>query len=152
MRHLLLFAHIFGSVLWLGGTLAAMGTGMLMQRLARSELGIAMKVQAWLMMGMTLPGTLLVVISGLILTLRLYGSATSVGGFPLALMIMQGAGLLAAALILVVTLPTVTRLTRLDPGGVHAPLFDALRGRMKLMGMVTGALAFVALVAGVLLN
>lgn len=129
-----------------------MGTGMLMKRLARTELGIALQVQAWLMMGMTLPGTILVVISGLILTLRLYGSATSVGGFPAALMIMQGAGLLAAALTLVVTLPTVTRLTRLDPVGAHAPLFDALKRRMTLMGMLTGALAVVGLIGGVMLR
>lgn len=152
MRHLLLLVHILGFVLWMGGSFAAMSTGVLMQRLARAELGAAMQVQARLMMGMTLPGAVLVVISGLVLTLRLYGSATSVGGFPTALMVMQGAGLLAAALTLVVSLPTVTRLTRLDPVGVHAPLFDALRVRMKLMEMLTGALAVIALVGGVLMR
>ena len=138
--------------MWLGGGFAAMSTGILMQRLPRTELGIVMLVQGRLMRGMILPGAVLVVISGLILTLRLYGSASSASGFPAALMVMQGAGLLAAGLTLVVSVPTMTRLGRLDPVGAHAPLFDALRRRMKIMGMVTGALAVVALVAGVLLR
>lgn len=152
MRHLLLYLHVFGFVLWMGGGFAAMSTGVLMRKLARAELGVAMQVQERLMRGMILPGVILVVLSGLIMTLRLYGSATSTSGFPVSLMVMQGAGLLAAALTLVVSVPTLTRLARLDPVGAHAPLFDALRDRAKVMGMVTGALAVVALVAGVLLR
>lgn len=152
MRHLLLYLHIFGFVLWIGGGFASMSTGVLMQSLPRSELSVAMQVQGRLMRGMILPGVVLAVISGLIMTLRLYGSATSVSGFPVSLMIMQGAGLLAAGLTLVVSVPTVTRLGRLDPAGEHAPLFDALRRRARIMGAVTGALAIVALVAGVLLR
>jgi len=152
VRHLLLYLHVFGYVLWMGGGFAAMSTGMLMRQLPRTQLGIAILVQGRLLRGMILPGVILVVISGLILTLRLYGSATSVNGFPPALMVMQGAGLLAAGLTLVVSVPTATRLGRLDPVGAHAPLFDALHRRMKIMGLVTGALAVVALVSGVLLR
>lgn len=152
MRHLLLFLHIFGFVLWMGGSLAAMSTGILMQALPRPELGTAIRVQGRLMSGMILPGVILVVISGLIMTLRLYGSATSASGFPAALMAMQGAGLLAAGLILVVSVPTVTRLSRLDPVGAHAPLFDALRRRARIMGMVTGTLSIVALIGGVMMR
>lgn len=152
MRHLLLFVHLFGFVLWMGGGFAAMRTAGLMRKLARAELGVAMQVQERLMRGMILPGVILVVISGLIMTLRLYGAATSTSGFPVWLMVMQGAGLLAAALTLVVSVPTLTRLARLDPVGAHGPLFDALRDRAKLIEMVTGALAVVALVAGVLLR
>ena len=152
MRHLLLYLHVFGYVLWMGGGFAAMSTGIFMQQLPRAELGVAILVQGRLLRGMILPGVILVVISGLVLTLRLYGSATSVSGFPPALMIMQGAGLLAAGLTLVVSVPTATRLGRLDPVGAHAALFDALRRRMKIMDIVTGALAVSALISGVLLR
>jgi hypothetical protein len=136
----------------MGGGFAAMTTGVLMQSLPRSELGVALQLQGRLMRGMILPGVLLVVISGLIMTLRLYGSATSVSGYPVMLMVMQGAGLLAAGLTLVVSVPTVTRIARLDPVGPHAALLDALQRRMKIMGMVTGTLAVLALVSGVLLR
>jgi len=152
VRHLLLFVHIFGFVLWMGGGFAVIGTGMLMRQLARNELGVAMAVQGRLLRGMILPGVVMVVLSGLIMTLRLYGSATSVSGFPVSLMVMQGTGLLAAGIALVVTVPTVTRLSRLDPVGPHAPLFDALRRRARMAGMVAGALGVTALVAGVLLR
>lgn len=152
MRHLLLFLHSLGFVLWMGGSFAAMGTGLLMRQLARTEFGVAMAVQGRLLRGMILPGVVMVVLSGLMMTLRLYGSATSASGFPMSLMVMQGAGLLAAGITFVVTVPTVTRLSRLDPVGPHAPLFDALRRRARMAGMVAGALGVTALVAGVLLR
>ena len=152
MKHLLLFLHVFGFVLWMGGSFAVMGTGMLMRQLARNEFGVAMAVQGRLLRGMILPGVVMVVLSGLMMTLRLYGSATSVSGFPMSLMVMQGAGLLAAGITFVVTVPTVTRLSRLDPVGPHAPLFDALRRRARTTGMVAGALGVIALISGVLLR
>ena len=152
MRHFLLYLHVFGFILWMGGGFAAMSTGILMQQLPRSALGVAVQVQGRLMRGLTLPGAVLVVLSGLVLTLRLYGSATSASGFPPALMVMQGAGLIAAAITLVVSFPTVARLARLDPAGPHAPLFDALRRRAQFSGMVSGVLGVVALISGVLLR
>ena len=152
MRHFLLYLHVFGFVLWMGGGFAAMSTGIFMQHLPRKDLGVAVQVQGRLMRGLILPGAVMLVLSGLILTLRLYGSATSVSGFPAALMVMQVAGLVAAGITLVVSFPAVTRLTRLDPVGPHAPLFDALRRRVGLAGMVSGVLGVVALVSGVLLR
>lgn len=152
MRHFLLSFHVFGYILWMGGGFAAMSAGILMQQLPRQELGVAVQMQGRLMRGLILPGAVMVVLSGLILTLRLYGSATSVSGFPTALMVMQGTGLLAAGITLLVSFPAVTRLSRLDPAGPHAPLFDALRQRARLSGIVSGALAVVALVSGILLR
>lgn len=138
--------------MWLGGGLAAATVGGAMRGASRQELPALMRVQGKLYSGLILPGCVLVVISGLILTLRLYGSATSVNGFPLPLMIMQGTGLIAAALVLVVNMPTVARLGRLNPAGEHAPLFDALSKRAARTGMLTGLLAFTALIAGALLR
>ncbi len=152
MRHLLLFLHLFGFVLWIGGGVAAMNLGIAMRRAARTELALMTHVQVRIFRGQILPGALLVVITGLLLTLELYGSATATAGFPVALMVMQGAGLLGAALVLVVMLPTSARLARLDPVGVQAPLFDQLRKRVALAGSLAGALALAALIGGVLLR
>ena len=152
MRHFLLYLHVFGFILWMGGGFAAMSTGIFMQQLPRKDLGIAVEVQARLMRGLILPGAVMLVLSGLVLTLRLYGSATSVSGFPTALMVMQAAGLIGAAITLTVSFPAISRLSRLDPSGPHALLFEALRERAKLAGFASGVLGVIALVSGVLLR
>ena len=152
MRHLLLFLHLVGFVLWMGGGFAAIQLGMAMRRAPRTGLVAMVVLQGKFLRAQILPGVLLTVLSGLLLTLRLYGSATAAAGFPAALMVMQGTGLLGALLVLVVMLPTHTRLARLDPLGAQAPLFDALRGRAALGGSLAGALSLVALVTGALLR
>ncbi len=152
MRHLYLGAHIIGFVLWMGGGLAAMTVGIAMRNGPRDELPALLGVQVRLHSKLILPGCVLVVLSGLLLTLRLYGSATSVNGYPAPLMVMQGTGLLAAIIVLVVIFPTVGRLSRLDPAGEHAPLFQALSKKMGIAGGLTGLLAMIALIAGVLLR
>lgn len=152
MRHLLLFAHLFGFVLWMGGGFAAMTIGITMRTAGKSELATLVGIQGKVHQRLILPGVLLVVVSGLVLTLRLYGGALSVDGFPVPLMVMQGAGLLAAGIALAVTLPTVARLGRLDPTGEQAPLFTALLNKAAVSGSLTGVLALTALVSGVLLR
>ena len=152
MRQLLLYLHIFGFVLWMGGGFATMISSGQLQALPRTAWQGPLDMQGRLVRAMILPGAVLVVITGLMMTLRLYGSATSVSGFPVWLMVMQGAGLLGAALVLVVIVPTTARLSRLDPVGPHAGLVDGLRQRLKLTGMVTGMLAVVALLGGVMIR
>ncbi|HEV8149769.1 MAG TPA: hypothetical protein VGP61_06250 [Gemmatimonadales bacterium] len=152
MRHLLLFLHMLGFVLWLGGGLAAMNLGIAMRSAPPADLPVLLRIMGRVYRGLLLPGVLLGVISGLLLTLRLYGSALGTNGYPVALMVMQGAGLLAAGIVLGVSLPTVTRLGRLDPTGAQAPLFAALRNRAAIAGAVAGILALIALLAGALMH
>jgi hypothetical protein len=152
LRSLLLFAHLLGFVLWMGGGLAAMILGTAMRSAARSNLALLAELQGRLHRGLILPGCLLTVLSGLLLTLRLYGGAVSAAGFPVPLMVMQGAGLVAAGIALGVVLPTVTRLGRLDPSGEQAPLFAALQKRSALAGSLVGVLAIAALISGALLG
>jgi hypothetical protein len=123
-----------------------------MRGASRSELLALVGIQSKLHTGLILPGCVIVVISGLMLTLRLYGSATSMNGFPIQLMIMQGAGLIAAGIALVVNVPTVARLARLDPLGEHATLFASLSKRAAMTGMLTGLLGLTALIAGAMLS
>lgn len=152
MRQLLLALHFLGFVLWLGGGFAAMTVGIAMRRAARSDLPALAGVQGRLHRALILPGALLAVLSGLLLTLRLYGGAVSAAGFPAALMVMQGAGLVAAGIVLGVSLPTIARLGRLDPAGEQAPLFALLQRRAAFAGSLAGVLGMTALIAGVLLR
>jgi hypothetical protein len=152
VRNLLLLAHVLGYVLWLGGGLAAMTVGIAMRSTPPRELPPLLGIQGRLYRALILPGSLLTVLSGLVLTLRLYGGAVSVAGFPVELMVMQGTGLVAAGILLGVGLPAVSRLVRLDPAGEQAPLFAALQRRTRVAGFLMGLLALTALVAGVLYN
>ncbi len=148
MRHVLFATHLLGFVLWMGGGIAAGTIGFAMGRAPRSVLGVMAGLLGRLHQRMILPGALLTVLSGLLLTLSLYGSATSVSGYPVPLMVMQGAGLVGAAIVLIVNFPAVSRLTRLDPAGEHGALFDALLRRASLSGALTGVFAVIALLGG----
>jgi phosphatidylserine synthase len=64
------------------------------------------------------------------------------------LIVMQGAGILAAILVLAFMLPSYARLTRVNPEGEHAAYFDGLRRRQRIFGMISGMLALLALIAG----
>jgi hypothetical protein len=152
LKHFWLAAHLLGFVLWMGGGFSAIAVGFMMQKSPRHELAGLARVQESLQRALILPGCMLAVVSGLILTLSLYGSATSAVGFPRSLMIMQGTGLVAAAVVLTVQLPTMTRLSRLDPVGEYGPLFDSLRGRARTAGMLSLILGLVALVSSAMLR
>lgn len=140
-------AHLFGVVAWMGGAFAMMTIGMAAAREPREHLALTTRLQGAIVRGLVLPGAVTVVVSGLILTLSMYGQAATTG-MPQRLMVMQGAGIVAAVVVLVVIVPTSARIQRLDPVGEYAPLFDALRRRLKVAGMVAGVLGLIALVAG----
>lgn len=149
MSPLWLSLHLIGFTGWLGGLLAlfALGQGSAGQPgaargpMARGQGGIYR-----LLVG---PGAMLTVVSGMILTLQLYGEATSVG-LSHALMTMQGLGLVAALVSLIVSVPTASRLSRLEPGGPAERLIAQLGARLRLADLVTLGLGLAALVAGTL--
>jgi hypothetical protein len=94
-----------------------------------------------------LPGSLATVVSGLVLTLIIYGGPGGMQVISHGLMTMQAAGLLGALIVLIVIMPTVFRLLRLDPVA-HAAQFDALRAKMARFGMIAGILGVIALAGG----
>jgi hypothetical protein len=65
------------------------------------------------------------------------------------LILMQGAGVVAALLVFFVSLPTSARLSRINPVGEGATLFDALRKRQATVGSIAGTLGILALIGGV---
>ena len=148
MSHLWLLLHFLGFTMWLGGGLAAMVAGISARKEARAGLGAVARAQASIQKRLVAPGALLVVFSGLILTVRLMNAMTT--SLSSWLMVMQGAGILGALIVLLGGLPIASRLSRLDPEGPHAAYFDELRRRLKVVSSVAGALGLVALVAGVL--
>ena len=116
----------------------------------RSGLGAVVRAQSQLTKVAIAPGSLLTVLSGLILTFRLSGGDFT--GFTIWLVIMQGAGLIAALITLLIALPTATRLGRLDPTGDAARYFDELRSRQRIVASIAGTLGLVALFAGAMLS
>jgi hypothetical protein len=145
-----LFLHLLGFTLWLGGAIAGMIMGISAKREDRHGLGAVVRAQASLMKTAIAPGALLAVLSGLILTFQLGGG--DVAGFNIWLVIMQGAGLLAALLTLLISLPTASKLSRLDPQGEAAGYFDELRQRQRIVGSISGTFGLVALFAGAMLG
>jgi hypothetical protein len=151
MMRFWLFLHLLGFTMWLGGALASMVAGIAARREDRAGLGAVARSQAAIHKTVIAPGALLTVLSGLILTFSVAGQMGELVGFSW-LMVMQGAGLLGALLVLLVGLPTAAKLARLDPLGPGAAFFDELRGRQKIVASVSGTLALVALAAGALVT
>ena len=151
MIRLWLFLHLLGFTLWLGGAIAAMIMGIAAKREDRHGVGAVVRAQTSLMKVAIAPGALITVLSGLILTF----SATAgleLAGFDIWLVMMQGAGLIAALLTLLISLPTAAKLARLDPLGETAGYFDELRQRQRIVGSISGTFGLVALFAGAMLG
>lgn len=145
-----LFLHLLGFTMWLGGAIASMVIGIAAKREDRSGLAAVVRSQSSLTKVAIAPGALLTVLSGIILTFQLSGG--DFAGFSMWLVIMQGAGLIAALLTLLITLPTAARLGRLDPTGEAARYFDELRARQRIVASIAGTLGLVALLAGAMLR
>jgi hypothetical protein len=146
-----LFLHLLGFTMWLGGAIAAMIMGIAAKREDRHGLGAVVRAQAALMKTAIAPGALLAVLSGVILTFQM-GAGDNLVGFSIWLVIMQGAGLVAALLTLLISLPTATKLSRLDPAGEAGQHFDELRQRQRIVASISGSFGLVALFAGAMLG
>jgi len=138
-------AHIGGFTLWLGGGLAAMVVGIRGRAEDRPTQAVVVRLLQAIHRLLLLPGIVLTLASGVYLSIPAARAAA-----PSAwLIVMQAAGLVAAILVLFVSLPALARLTRLAPTGDTAPLFDAFRKRQSIAGMIAGNLGLLALLAGV---
>ncbi|HEY9505171.1 MAG TPA: hypothetical protein VIQ27_04295 [Gemmatimonadales bacterium] len=151
MIRLWLFLHLVGFTLWIGGALAAMVAGIAGKREDRAGLGTIVRTQAAVQKILVAPGALLAVLSGLMLTFTVTSLRGGEVGFNLWLVLMQGAGIVGALIVLMVGLPTAAKLARLDPEGPGAAYFDELRQRQRIVGSVAGVLALAALVGGAML-
>jgi hypothetical protein len=146
-----IFLHIVGFTLWIGGGLASMVAGIVSKREERPRLGAVVRAQAAVQRILVAPGALLTVLSGVMLTFAMTSLRGGEAGFSIWLVLMQGAGLVGALIVLLVGLPTSSKLTRIDPQGPNAAYFDELRQRQRITSSIAGVLALAALVGGAML-
>lgn len=139
-------AHIAGFTLWLGGGLAAMLVGIRGRREDRATQAVIVRLLAAIHRIVMLPGIVLAIISGGVLSPR----AANNGQPSSWLILMQITGVIAAILVLFVSMPALARLIRVSPTGETAGRFDALRSRLAVSGAIAGTLGLLALIGGVL--
>ena len=105
MIRLWLFLHLLGFTMWLGGGLATMVAGIAGGNGATARAGAVARAQAAMQKTIIAPGALLAVLSGLILTFSVSGRTGELVGFNVWLIVMQGAGLVGALVVLLIGLP-----------------------------------------------
>lgn len=150
MIRLVVFAHLMGLALWLGGAMAGMVLGVAGRREAPELFGAVARLQAAVTARIIAPGAIVVLLSGLWLTIARYPGPAMAQASPW-LFVMQATGAIGALLILFAAVPTAAKLRRLDPQGETASFFLLLRKRQSVVGSISGTLALLALIAAVML-
>ncbi len=147
--------HFLGMALWIGGAAAAM-VGALSARAESNDVRLgAYRLLAHIHTRVISVGALLTAGTGLVMTMRLVQAGAGAAMGTPRIMIMQTAGLLGAALVLFVGLPTATKIARLAslPAGEPIPAaLEQYRKRQAMVSSIAGVLALVALFAGVVLS
>lgn len=154
MKPLVLFIHLLGSALWIGGAIAAMVVALGSRRESadvRAGVFRLLTPVHTIVIGFV---ALLAVGTGLLLTMQ----AVSSGGGDIMsaprIWVMQAAGLLGGLLVLFVGLPTAVKMGGLAvpaESGTLLPAFERYRKRQAIVSSVAGVLALVALYASVAL-
>ena len=133
--------------MWLGGGLSSMFIGIAAKRERRENLAVVARMLATNSRILMLPGSLGTLLSGLILTLTMYGSPGAALAISPALMLMQALGLIGAIVTLVFLVPNAGRIAQVDPVA-QAAQFDRMRARQARLGMISGLFAMGSLIAG----
>src|SRR5438876_6948372 len=110
MRGFWLFVHVMGFTAWLGGGLAVMLSGITAKYFPPEQRLAVYRVMSVVTRNLIGTGAVLVVLSGLVLSVPYFKSAT----VPTWLMAMQTFGLLGAIVAVAVVTPTAARLGRLE--------------------------------------
>ena len=146
MKGFWLFIHVLGITAWLGGGLAVMLSGITAKYFPPEQRLAVYRIMSVVTRNLIGPGAVLVVVSGFVLSVPYFKSATA----PSWLLAMQGLGLLGAIVAIGIVTPTAARLGRLelDPRGDLPESFAALRKRQAIFATVAGVFALLALVSG----
>src|SRR5882672_7068951 len=132
----------------LGGGLAVMLSGLTAKQFPPEQRLAVYRVMSVISRNLIGPGAVLVVLSGIALSVPYFKSAT----VPSWLLAMQGLGLLGAIVAIGIVTPAAARLGRLelDPRGELPESFAGLRRRQAIFATVAGVFALLALVSGTL--
>lgn len=146
MRGFWLFLHVIGFVAWLGGGLAVMLSGITAKYFPPDQRLAVYRIMAVITRNLVGTGAVLVVVSGFVLSVPYFKSAT----VPTWLMAMQLLGFMGAIVAFAIVVPTAARLGRLDldPRGELPETFAGLRRRQAIFATLAGVFALLALVAG----
>ncbi len=153
---ILRLVHFFGLALWIGGASAAMIMAISSRRESMEVRAGVFRLLANVQTIAVGAGALMTLGSGLLLTIKLAQAmgAENMMGSP-RILIMQGAGLVAGLLVLLVSIPTAVKMRALavpTESGELLPAFERYRKRQAAVSSVAGALAVVALFAAVVLR
>jgi uncharacterized membrane protein YidH (DUF202 family) len=137
-----------GFVAWLGGGLAVMLSGITAKYFPPDQRLAVYRIMSVVSRNLIGPGAVLVVVSGLVLSVPYFQRATVPGW----LVAMQALGLLGAIVAIGIVMPTAARLGRLelDPRGELPESFAGLRKRQAIFATVAGVFALLAIIAGTL--
>src|SRR2546427_5804479 len=146
VRGFWLFVHVMGFVAWLGGGVAVMLCGITAKYFPPDQRLAVYRVISVVTRNLIGPGAVLVVVSGFVLSVPYFRSAT----VPSWLLAMQGLGLLGAIVAIGIVTPTAARLGRLelDPRGELPEGFGGLRKRQAIFAAVSGVFGLLALLSG----
>jgi hypothetical protein len=150
MRGFWLLVHVLGFTLWLGGGIATMVAGVRAKPFAPAERLKAYKLIAAVQGLLVGPGAAAVVLSGVILLLT--GPYMHAGDMPGWLSLMMGAGILGGIAAVMISVPTASRLGRLEvgPRGELPETFAGLRKRQIIAATIAGSLGLIAMFAATL--
>jgi uncharacterized membrane protein len=147
---LVLFVHILGTAMWIGGTLAGLVVTSTAQEEAAAVKAGAFRIVARLHTMVIGFGALLVLGSGVILTMALDTEGLGDLMRDPKLWVMIVTGIVAGLIVLFVGLPTASRLGALSVAsekGTLPPAFEAYRKRLAVLTLISGTLAVLSLLA-----
>ena len=147
---LIRFAHLMGFALWFGGAITAM-----VQAIGARDETPAVRAGVYRLLARVQTmvvgvGAILVVVTGLLLTMRGAGELMR----EPRIWVMQATGLLGGLMVLLIGLPTAIKLGGLavaNDKGELPPAFDLYRRRQAIVSSIAGVFALLALAAWKLL-
>ncbi len=147
---LIKFIHSLGMCMWIGGALGAMVIALGARQESNEIRAGVFRLLARVQTSVIGLGALLVLASGVLLTMGLSGSGMGALLQEPKLWVMIVVGLAAGLMVLFVALPTAVRMGGLaitSPKGELPPAFEVYRKRLMIVSCVAGALAVIALFA-----
>jgi hypothetical protein len=146
------FVHFVGVALWIGGAIAAMVVAIAVRREDNVVRATAFRLLARVHALVIGPGAFITLGTGILWTMQLSGQGTDHSLSRPGLWIMEVVGLVAGIMLIFTSLPNASKLAALavpSDQGELPPAFDRLRKRQAVVSSVSGALAVIALLAGV---
>lgn len=152
---LIRFFHYLGPMLWLGGAVASMVIASTTHQESREAKAALFRALARVHAIVIAPGALITAVSGIMLTMQMYaaGAGAALGQPGIAL--MQGAGIVAAVLVVAVSLPAANKraaILKLPEDPVQDVMLAKLRTRQAWSSSLAGLMVVASLLGAVVIR